>query len=78
MYLTQAFNATLSLPRMSADALGNFTSPYKNCGKMSDITNLRFVSEGVKCANVQSCLVLVKDDAQVFYFIDKCYLICCK
>jgi hypothetical protein len=54
MYLAQALNANLSLPRMAADALENITSPYKNCGTMSDITNLRLVSGGVKCANVQS------------------------
>jgi hypothetical protein len=49
MYLAQAFDATLSLPQMTADALKNITSPYKNCRTMSDITNLRVVSGGVKC-----------------------------
>jgi hypothetical protein len=53
MYLVQTFNGTLSLPRMTADALENNTSPYKNYGTMSDITNSRLVSGGVKCANVQ-------------------------
>jgi hypothetical protein len=58
MYLAQAFNSTLGLPRMAADALENITSPYKNFGTMSDITNLRLVSGGMK--SVQTSKVVLE------------------
>jgi hypothetical protein len=67
MYLAQAFNATFSLPQMAANGLENITSPYKNCGTISDITNLRLVSGGVKCANVQSRLRAKKHARQLDY-----------